>query len=232
MTTDRASLLTRLISTMLKEPAGLSQTDRICAATRDLVGADGASVTLENTVRHRVTLCAADERSSRLDNLQDVLGEGPCRDAFRSQLPVSTGVDRWSASRWPAFIPAAERVVGPEGVLWSLPMRADSTVIGTLNFYRLSGAVLDEPIDTVQVLADVVAAMLVTDPPVGSQYAVADRWAGRAVVHQAVGILMAQLHLGPDDAMAMLRAYAFTAAAQLAQVAQDVIDGGTDLSDR
>jgi hypothetical protein len=43
---------------------------------------------------------------------------------------------------------------------------------------------------------------------------------------------MAQLHLGPDDAMAMLRAYAFTAAAQLAQVAQDVIDGGTDLSDR
>ena len=92
--------------------------------------------------------------------------------------------------------------------MWSLPMRADSTVIGTLNFYRLSGAVLDEPIDTVQVLADVVAAMLVTDPPVGSQYAVADRWAGRAVVHQAVGILMAQLHLGPDDAMAMLRACA------------------------
>jgi hypothetical protein len=222
----------RLISTMLKEPAELSQTDRICAATRDLVGADGASVTLENAVRHRVMLSATDERSSKLDDLQDVLGEGPCRDAFSSQLPVSTGVDRWSASRWPAFIPAAERVVGAEGVLWSLPMRADSAVIGTLNFYRRSGAVLAEPIDTVQLLADVVAAMLVTDPAAGSQYAVADRWAGRAVVHQAVGILMAQLSLGPDDAMAVLRAHAFTAAAQLGQVAQDVIDGGMDLSDR
>ena len=76
------------------------------------------------------------------------------------------------------LIPAAERVVGAEGVLWSLPMRADSVVVGTLNFYRLSGAVLAEPIDAVQVLADVVAAMLVTDPAAGSQYAVADRWPG------------------------------------------------------
>jgi hypothetical protein len=32
--------------------------------------------------------------------------------------------------------------------------------------------------------------------------------------------------------MAVLRAHAFTAAAQLGQVAQDVIDGGMDLSDR
>jgi hypothetical protein len=229
---DRASLLMRLISMMLKGSAELSQTARICAAARDIVGADGASVTIDNTVPHRVTLCATDERSSELDNLQEVLGEGPCRDAFSSQLPVSTGVDRWAASRWPAFIPAAERVVGPEGVLWSLPMHADSKVIGTLNLYRLSGAALAEPIDTAQVLADAAAAMLMTNPAAGSQYAVADRWAARALVHQAVGILMAQLSLGPDDAMAVLRAHAFTAAAQLAQVAQNVIDGGLDLSDR
>lgn len=230
--TDRVSLLMRLISTALKGPAELSQTERICAATRDIVGADGASVTIDNTVRHRVTLCATDERSSELDNLQDVLGEGPCRDAFSGQLPVSTGVDRWAASRWPAFIPAAEPVVGPQGVLWSLPMRADGKVIGTLNFYRLSGAALAEPIDVVQVLADAVAAMLLTDPAADSQYAVADRWAARSVVHQATGILMAQLHLGPDDAMAVLRAHAFAAATQLGQVAQNVVDGGMDLTDR
>jgi hypothetical protein len=225
-------LLKRLISTVLKGPVELSQTERICAATRDMVGADGASVTIDNTVQHRVTLCATDERSSELDNLQDVLGEGPCRDAFSSQLPVSTGVDRWAVSRWPAFIPAAERVIGPKGVLWSLPMHADSEVIGTLNLYRLSGAALAEPVDAAQILADAVAAMLLTDPAAGSQYALADRWAARAVVHQAAGILMAQLSLGPNDAMAVLRARAFTAAAQLAQVAQNVVDGGLDLSDR
>jgi hypothetical protein len=229
---DRFSLPMRLISMVLKGPVELSQTERICAATRDIVGADGASVTIDNTAQHRVTLCATDERSSELDNLQDVLGEGPCRDAFSSQLPVSTGVDRWAVSRWPAFIPAAGRVVGPEGVLWSLPMHADSKVLGTLNLYRLSGAALTEPIDAVQVLADAVAAMLITNPAADSQYAVADRWAARAVVHQATGILMAQLSLGPDDAMAVLRAHAFTAAARLAQVAQNIIDGGLDLSDR
>jgi AmiR/NasT family two-component response regulator len=93
------------------------------------------------------------------------------------------------------------------------------------------GAALAEPIDAVQVLADAVAAMLITNPAADSQYAVVDRWAARAVVHQATGILMAQLGLGPDDAMAVLRAHAFTAATQLAQVAQNIIDGGLDLSD-
>ena len=230
--TDRASLLTRLISTVLKGPAELSLAERICAATRDILGADGASVTIDNTVRYRVTVCATDKRSSELDNLQDVLGEGPCRDAFRSRLPVSTGVDRWAASRWPTFIPAAERVVGPEGVLWSLPMHADSDVIGTLNLYRLSGAVLAEPIDAAQVLADAVAVMLIGDPAADSEHADAAGRAARSVVHQAVGILMAQLGLGVDDALAVLRAHALTADTQLAQVAQNVLDGRLDLSDR
>jgi hypothetical protein len=229
--TDRVSLLKRLIKTVAERSAKLPLAERVGIATCDIAGADGASVTIANPAPHRLTLCATDERSRELDNLQDVLGEGPCQDAFRSQLPVSTGVDRWAVARWPAFIPAAERVIGPAGVLWSLPMHAGRKVIGTVNLYRLSGAVLAEPIDAAQALADAVTVLLVRDPAMASQYGGGARLPARSVVHQAVGILMAQLRLGPDDAMALLRAHAFAAGAQLAQVAQNVLDGSPDLSD-
>ena len=232
--TDRASLYQRLASAVSKMPAEHPLAERVCAAARELLGADGASVTIDNPARHRVTLCATDKRAGELENLQDVLGEGPCRDAFRTRLPISTEVDRWAASRWPAFIPAAERVVGPDGVLWSLPMHADSDVIGTLSLYRLSGACLAEPIDTAQVLADAAAAMLCHDPEAQAPRTGTAGHAGhaaRAVVHQAVGVLMVQLCLGPDDAMTVLRAHTFAAGTQLGQVAQDVIDGTLNLSD-
>ena len=52
-----------------------------------------------------------------LENLQDVLGEGPCRDAFDFGEPMQTGLDRHAASRWPQFIPAAFTRNSP--VIWT-----------------------------------------------------------------------------------------------------------------
>jgi hypothetical protein len=229
--TDRASLYMRLANAVMNEPAELPLAGRVCAVAQELLGADGASVTIDNLTMHRVTLCATDKRSSELENLQDVLGEGPCWDAFRTQLPVSTRVDRWAASRWPNFIPAAQQVVSPDGVLWSLPMHVDGDVIGTLSLYRLSGTSLAEPIDAAQALADTVAVILLHDLATEARHADTEGQAARTVVHQAVGMLMAQLGLGPDDAMTVLRAHAFTTSMQLTQVAQDIINGTLDLSD-
>lgn len=228
---DRASLFMRLVSTVMDGPADRPLAWRVCAGVRELMDADGVSMTLDNPSAHRVTLCASDERSGELENLQDVLGEGPCRDAFSSQLPVSTGVDREAAGRWPNFIPAAERIVGPDGILWSVPMHSDGEVIGTLSFHRLSGTVPAETMDAAQILADGAAMLLLNDPAAKSQDPGAAGWAARAVVHRAVGKLMVQLGLGPDDALAVLRSRAFTADAQLAQIAQNVLDGTLDLTD-
>ena len=78
---------------------------------------DGASITMDNSAPNRVILCATDMRSDMLENLQDVLGEGPCRDAFDFGEPMQTGLDRDAASRWPQFIPAAEKIVGTDAFL-------------------------------------------------------------------------------------------------------------------
>jgi hypothetical protein len=79
-------------------------------------------MTIENSSMARLTVCATDETAGWLENLQDVLQEGPCRAAFDSG---QTLLDREAAARWPQFIPAAEKAVGPDGVLWLVPMHSD-----------------------------------------------------------------------------------------------------------
>jgi hypothetical protein len=106
---------------------------RACHAINSLLGADGASITVDNSSVARVTLCATDETAGLLESLQDVLQEGPCWDAFDSGCPNQTLLDRHAASRWPRFIPAAEKIIGPDGVLWSLPMRSGGVRIGAIS---------------------------------------------------------------------------------------------------
>ena len=77
MAKSQAALLSRLALAVASEPESSPLTLRVCRATRDLLGAEGASITLENSTPNRVTLCATDEPAGLLENLQDVLGEGP-----------------------------------------------------------------------------------------------------------------------------------------------------------
>src|SRR4051794_24431917 len=163
MTAD-AALLGRLAALVAKSGPDSPLTWRLCHATRELLSAGGASITLENSTPERVTLCATDERSSELENLQDVLEEGPSRDAFDTGRTMQTLVDRAAAARWPRFIPAAAEVIGSGGVLWSVPMHAGQQVIGAVSLYTLELAALAEPIETVQFLADAVAVSVSHDP--------------------------------------------------------------------
>jgi hypothetical protein len=197
-----------------------------------MLGADGASITIENSVVSRVTVCATDRRAELLENLQDVLGEGPCRDAFDSgrihQSPL-----RRAASRWPQFIPAAEKIIGPDGVLWSIPMRADGEVIGTISLYRLVPGRLAVSRAAARVLADAVAATLLQDPLAYTLFTGPDQeggWFSRGLVQQAAGMLAGQLEIGIGDALAILRSYAFVTDIQLTDVARHVLDRKLDLS--
>jgi hypothetical protein len=137
-----------------------------------------------------------------------------------------------AASRWPHFIPAAKHILGPRGILWSLPIHLDDAPIGTISVYGLDGDALAEPIHAAQAVADAAAMILAADPSILSEPSGAGPWAARAVVHQAAGKLIAQLGISAEDALAVLRSYAFTTDTQLTQVARAVRDGKVDLSDR
>ena len=116
--TSQAALLSRLALAAAREEASSPLTPRVCRAARDLLGAEGASITVENSMPHRITLCATDKPSSLLANLQDVLGEGPCRDAFDLDRLVQTGLGHQAASRWPAPRGRWSRAGRPSGPSW------------------------------------------------------------------------------------------------------------------
>jgi hypothetical protein len=228
--TDRATLLSRLAQAVAREPGEHPLTWRVCHAAREVMGVDGASITMDNSAPNRVILCATDMRSDMLENLQDVLGEGPGRDAFDLGQPMQTGLDRNAASRWPQFVPAAEEIVGADAVLWAFPMHSAGDVIGTMNLHRLSQSPLVESIDAVQFLADTLAATLLREPSALAEMADASAWSSRAVVHQATGMLVAQLGVSIDDALAVLRSYAFANSAHLTDIARAVVERKLNLT--
>ena len=164
-----------------------------------------------------------------LENLQDVLGEGPCRDAFDLGEPVETALDLSATGRWPQFIPAAKTVIGRNGVLWCMPMHAGGDVIGAVSMYRRLPGPLVEPLDAAQTLADAAAAALIRN-----------RWHSpptRPRPNPSAG------HHGPRStrrpecwpagstsasrSLALLRSHAFTAGIELAEVAAAVVEPQT-----
>jgi hypothetical protein len=230
--TGQDTLVTRLAQAVRAFGEEHALTWRACHAINDLLGADGASITIDNSSVTRVTLCATDETAGLLENLQDVLEEGPCRDAFASGRSNQTLLDQEAAERWPHFAPAAEKVIGPDGVLWSIPMRAGSSVIGAISLYRLAPGPLAVPASDAQVLADAVARMLVRDPLAFEAFSRPGEggWSARSLVQQAAGVVAGQLQISIGDALAILRSYAFTTESQLRDVARSVVNRTLDLS--
>jgi AmiR/NasT family two-component response regulator len=48
-------------------------------------------------------------------------------------------------------------------------------------------------------------------------------WASRSQIHQATGMVVAQLRLSPEDALALLRAHAYAQDSTLAEIAASVV---------
>ena len=55
-------------------------------------------------------------------------------------------------------------------------------------------------------------------------------WSAQAQVHQAAGMVIAQLGVGPEDALALLRAHAFADGASMAVFARAVVERRLDFS--
>lgn len=151
-------------------------------------------------------------------------------DAFDSGQPQVTGLDPLAEARWPQFIPAAERVIGINGFLWSLPLCSDGLVIGSISLYRRAASQLAESLAGAEFVASAVAATLLRDPQAFSDAPGDGAWSSRAVVHQAAGMLVGKLGVSTGQALGMLRSHAFRVGRELREIAQDVVERRLDLS--
>lgn len=172
---------------------------------------------------------ASDPGSRALEELQFTLGEGPCVDAYASRRPVlEADLREATAQRWLGYTPAAYA----RGVraVFALPLQVGGARLGILDVYRQQpGSLTAGSLAQALTFAE-VAVQTILD---GQAHA-ADGQAAegleealgyRHVVYQAQGMVLASLGGSLVDAMARLRAHAYTTDRPLTDVARDVVVG-------
>lgn len=187
----------------------------------------GAGIMLMSGDLPQGSVCTTNDVSDIIEQLQYALGEGPCVDAYREDRPVlepDLAVPR--THRWPAFSgPALDAGVR---AIFGFPLQVGAVRLGALNLYcDEPGPLTDEQHADALVMADVAAqAVLVlqADAPPGVLAAELEAGADfQYVVHQATGMVAAQLEVGVAQALIRLRAHAFGNDRPLREVAQDVV---------
>ncbi|MEV7884012.1 GAF and ANTAR domain-containing protein [Streptomyces sp. NPDC002817] len=195
------------------------------------IGGAGLSAMSRTTASH--PLCSTDDISEQLEELQLMLGEGPCVDAFTQGSAVLTPDLRTGAlqDHWVVFADAA--LGAGVRAVFALPLQMGAISPGVLDLYADVPTVLDaEELADAQAFADLATLLLLdarieeTGAPAdgaSSDRGLEDLGAYRAEIDQATGILTVQLGVGIDEAFVRLRAYAFMQGLRLADVAADVV---------
>jgi len=201
----------------------------LCSASAAIIGVAGAGVVLMSRHQSLGSVCVSDERTAAVEDVQYSLGEGPCVDAFRSHQPILVpdlaGLDpsRWSGFRAGALEAGVHAAFG-------FPLLVGSTCIGALDLYHdQTGALTEEQVSDAEAVAYVSAQSVLAWQAIAEEGSLA--WQlqqvplHRAAVHQASGMVSVQASVSVDDALALLRAYAFAEGRPVGDVAADIVAG-------
>lgn len=219
----RERILERLLG---RGPAELATT-RLCEVCAEVTGMSGAGIMLMSGDVPRGSVCSTDEVSALIEDLQHALGEGPCIDAYEHDRPVlEPDLAHPTTPRWLAFTgPAVEAGVR---AVFGFPLQVGAVRLGALNLYRdRLGPLSDDQHADALVMASIAAQavlMLQANAPPGTLATELEAGADLHLsVHQAAGMVAAQLHVSVGQALIHLRAYAFGNGRPLAEVAADVV---------
>ena len=213
--------------------SGLSVADRLCHACVSVLGVDGAAISLVHEGAIQGTFGSSSELSRRLDGLQFTFGEGPCLDAVLSRRPVLVpDLQHQRERRWPVYAGAVLEA-GVRAV-FALPVALATLPIGALDLYRHEPGSLGEDGLVGGLLAAEFAALPLLDLVSANTADERDGHADvgwdelaaleRVEVYQATGMIMAQLDVGPDEALVRLRAHAFAQGMTASDVAWAIIE--------
>jgi hypothetical protein len=201
--------------------------DRVCVAAVVLLSLSGAGISLMVDGQLRGSAGVSEPGIAAVQELQLELGEGPCVDSWSHGEPMlEPDLAKPRIVRWPSFAQAA--VEAGVRAVFAYPLHIGAIRIGVLVLYRdRPGALEVEEAAQALVLADVasqvVLALQAGAPPESVHELLAGEPPHWAEVHQATGMVSAQLGVSMDEAFVRLRAHAFADRRSLQDVARDVV---------
>lgn len=216
---------TRFAVAFAREIAG-SPSARLCVVCADLLDVSGAGITVMGGGQAG-PVCVSSPRVAALEDLQFTMGEGPCRDAFRTGLPVSAPrLDPASVERWPSFVDAAHET--GIGAVFAYPLMMNRAKVGVLTLYQdgegdLSTTQHDDSLFMASVLAETVLSMQDASPAGVLALGLEEVVDYRAQVHQAAGMVSVQLGIPVAEALVLIRARAFADGRPIRQTAGDIV---------
>jgi hypothetical protein len=202
----------------------------LCSPFLSVLPVTGAAISVLAGVSGQSTMCSSDATAARLDELQFDLGEGPCWDAMTARTPVlRPDFGRGDAHRWPMFTDAVRG--DPRGAevqaIFAFPLFVGSLDIGAVDLYSTTSAPLEghevtDATELASVAAWQVLRRILSDTPTDD--APGPSTFNRREVHQATGMVLAQLDISAEEAALLLRAHAFASGRTVAEVAGDVVE--------
>ena len=200
---------------------------RLCRFAVDEMALSGCAMVLMSGAESASVLAGAGRHARMVTGLQLELGEGPCLHAHACGIPVLLpDLTAESANRWPAFAAAALAPActpsSPCRSPWGRRYRHVRPVRDR------PGMLTDEHLADALVAADIARDAVLYQPYAAGGPGLAELLAtvgmDRIVIHQATGMIAAQLDETVTDALARLRAAAFASGRSMYDIAQDVVE--------
>jgi hypothetical protein len=208
--------------------------DRLTRAAVAVLGVDDVGIAIIDR-EVRVPLGASSAPAALAERLQFTVGDGPCLAALQAGAPVQAGPADL-ARRWPTLFEQLT-VHSPYRSVLSVPTNVQGTS-GAVDFYFLdpggsAGADLDDAVTVAVQIGDVLTytagiagrAAPAEGEPVGPPWLYGAASVRRMEVWVAIGMISHRLQVPAADALAVLRAYAYTHEVDIDDLSADMANG-------
>ncbi len=197
-------------------------------AARELGEGLSCGITMQPNGRP-LTVASSDTNAAQIDELQYGLDHGPCLTSLRTGELIRID-DLASDQRWADY--AVRALAHGVRSSLSMPLAAQERTVGALNLYsdrpyffgepqtRLAERFAQDATIAVGIAAQLAAQAVLTDQLRASL-------ASRAMIDQAIGVIMAEQRCDAASAFATLRTASQNRNLKLRQVAEQIITGIT-----
>jgi hypothetical protein len=216
----------RFLAVVSRLESGHDQPARLCEACVEVLSVQRAAIAVHVEGAGLEILCASDDVAEQVEWTQITLGEGPGVQAVATGGPIVVSDLSDPRGRWPNF--AAEAANLGVGAMYAFPLEVGAIKAGVLDLYRDDpGPLGSKDFADAAAVAELVTAILLTVGRTGRITESLGPWWDQPLstreVHQATGMIVAQLGVSAHEAFVRMQGFAYSNGRMLSEVAQAVV---------